>query len=265
MYSPNLPAGSSLGKSYEYGFDVYSGPGVDAMAADDASPLWLAVRRALNIAPNMTPVQQTAQTYDDLGSQNNDTVAWNFTLGASAFVNRSTSTGLMVPELQAIYDRMGDTKGEDAKIGIRWYHKPSDGSAPNPRESWKGLATVAPTRGNVTPDGANELSNITFTGTGPAVRSTYVFDGWADADSDPVIVSVTPAGQSVGEQVTITGSNFVGVTGITIDGVAVPAGTFTVIGTTTIVAEIPATAAGPSPVIVTTAAGPSNTVSYTVV
>jgi hypothetical protein len=260
-YSPTLPAGSSLGKSYEYGFDVYNGPSVDAMAAVDASPLWLPVRRALNIAPNMTPVQQTAQTYDDLGSQNNDTVAWNFTLGASAFVNRSVSTGLMVPELQAIYDRMGDTKGEDAKIGIRWYHKPSDGSAPNPKESWKGLATVAPTRGNVAPDGANELSNITFTGTGPAQRSTYIFDGWADDTSLPVILGITPEGQSIGDQIRIDGSSFDGATGVTIEAVAAQ---FTLVSGSTIVATIPAGAVGPADVIVTTPDGPSVPLSYTV-
>lgn len=261
-YSPTLPAGSSLGKSYEYGFDVYNGPSVDAMAAADASSLWLPVRRALNIAPNMTPVTQPAQTYDDLGSQNNDTVAWNFTLGASAFVNRSVSTGLMVPELKAIYDRMGDTKGEDAKVGIRWYHKPSDGSAPNPDESWKGLATVAPTRGNVAPDGANELSNITFTGTGPAVRSTYVFDGWADDTTGPTILAISPVGQSVAEQIRIDGNQFDGATGVTIEALAAA---FTLVSGSTIIATIPAGAAGAADVIVTTPDGASPAVSYTVV
>lgn len=260
-YSPSLPAGSSLGKSYEYGFDVYNGPSVDAMAAADDSPLWLPVRRALNILPTMTPVTQPAQSYDDLGSQNNDTVAWNFTLGASAFVNRSASTGLMVPELKAIYDRMGDTKGEDAKIGVRWYHKPSDGSAPNPDESWKGLATVAPTRGNVAPDGANELSNITFTGTGPAERSTYLFDGWVGDTSLPVILGISPEGMGVDEQIRIDGSNFDGATSVTIGATAAA---FTLVSGSTITATIPVGAAGAADVIVTTADGPSAAVSYTV-
>lgn len=261
-YDPSLPSGSALGKSYEYGFDVYNGPSIDAMAAADDSALWLPVHRALNIAPNMTPVTQTAQTYDDKGSQNNDVTAWNWTLGASVYVNRSASTGLMVPELKAIYDRIGDTKGEDAKIGARWYHKPSDGSAPNPDESWKGLATVAPTRGNTAPDGANELSNITLTGTGPAIRSTYLFPGWADDTTAPTILAITPAGQAADEQIRIDGSQFNGATGVTIDAVEAE---FTLVSGSTIVATIPTgTVAGAADVVVTTADGSSPAVEYTV-
>lgn len=261
-YDPSLPAGSALGKSYEYGFDVYNGTAAAGLAADDSDPLWLPVRRALNVAPNMTPVTQTAQTYDDLGSQNDDVTAWNWTLGASAYVNRSTSTGLMVPELKTIYDRMGDTKGEGAKIAVRWYHKPSDGSAPNPDESWKGTGTVAPTRGNTAPDGANELSNITFTGTGPAVRSTFLFVGWADDDTAPAITAITPAGQAADEQIRIDGSQFDGTTGVTIDAVAME---FTLVSGSTIIATIPTgTLAGAADVIVTTPDGASPAVEYTV-
>lgn len=79
----------------------------------------------------------------------------------------------------------------------------------------------------------------------------------------PVLSTILPAGESVGDTVTLTGTDFIGTTGITIDGVAVV--TFTVVSDTTITAVIPTGATGASPVIVTTSAGVSNTVSYTVV
>lgn len=253
-YDPTLPAGSSLGKSYEYGFDINTGTFADKV--------WQAVRRAFNINPQMTAITQDAQTYDDKGSPNADVSAWSWVLNASVYVNRNTSTGALPAELAALQARYGDARGEAAKIEVRWYHKPADGSTPDPLEAFQGVGTVAITRGNIDPTGLNERWDIVITGTGYATRISNPFEGWADADDTPAITTVLPAGQSVGEQVTISGSGLVGATGVTIDGLAAQ---YTVVGSSTIVATIPATAAGASPVIVTTAAGPSNTVSYTVV
>lgn len=264
-YSPDLPVGSVLNKSYEYGIEVHNGPAADSVTAAADSALWLPVRRVLNLVPNMTPVTQTAQTYDDKGSDNNDVTAWNFSIGFAAYVNRSATTGEPVPELKVLQLRVGDTRGEDAKVGVRWYHKPSDGSTPDPNESFRGIATVAYTRNNAGADGANEQWGITLTGVGPAVRIANPFDGWADDTTIPFIASILPAGQSIGEQVTITGTEFDGATAVTIDGVTVPVETWELIGSTTIVAEIPAGATGVSPVIVTTPAGASVAVNYTVV
>ena len=84
----------------------------------------------------------------------------------------------------------------------------------------------------------------------------------ADATPDPVIVSVAPAGQAVGEQVVISGYNFTGTTGITIDGTAVV--DFIEASGDTLVATIPTGAAGAADVIVTTADGSSAAFSYTV-
>lgn len=261
-YSPTLPAGSTLGKSFEYGFDVYNGSASAGLTASDSDPLWLPVRRALNVVPNTTPITQDAQSYDDLGAPNADVSAWSFTLAAAAYVNRSATTGEPVPELKVLQLRVGDTKGEDAKVAVRWYHKPSDGSTPDPNEAFKGVATVAYTRNNAGPEGTNEQWGLTLTGVGFAVRMANPFTGWADDDSLPVITTITPAGQSVGEQVTINGSEFDGTTGVTIDAEIAE---FTLVSSSTIVAVIPALAAGAADVIVTTAAGASAPVSYTVV
>lgn len=261
-YSPTLPAGSTLGKSFEYGVDVFDGTAAESLTALATDPRWLPIRRALNVVPAMTPITQPAQSYDDKGSPNDDVSAWSWTLGMAAFVNRSATTGEPVPELKVIQGRYGDKIADAAKVGVRYYHKPADGSTPDPAEAFQGIATVAYTRNNAGPEGTNEQWGITLTGVGYATRIANPFTGWADNTDTPVIATVLPAGQSVGEQVTITGQGFTGTTGVTID--TLPA-EFTLVSDATIVAVIPATAAGASPVIVTDANGASNTVNYTVV
>ncbi len=251
-YDPTLPAGSTLGKSYEYGVDLDTGT--------TGSTFWQAVRRAFNINPQMTPVTQDAQTYDDKGSPNADVAAWAFVVNLSVYVNRAN--GVLPAELRALQMRYGDAIAEDAVIGLRWYHKPSDGSTPDPNESFEGKATVAITRANIDPTGANERWDVVITGNGPAVRIDNPFNGWADATTVPVITSVSPAGQAVGEQVVINGSAFVGGTGVTIDGLPAE---HTTLSSSTVVAVIPDTAAGAADVIVTTGAGASAPFSYTVV
>lgn len=84
-----------------------------------------------------------------------------------------------------------------------------------------------------------------------------------DATPAPFVGSVLPAGQSVGEDVVISGRYFTGMTGVTIDGVAVVSPLL--VSDAAIAATIPAGAAGASAVVVTTADGSSNSYSYTVV
>lgn len=84
-----------------------------------------------------------------------------------------------------------------------------------------------------------------------------------DSAPDPVISAVLPAGQSVGEPVNILGAGFTGATAVTIDGLSVVAPV--VVNDSLIIAIIPASAAGPAPVVVTTPNGVSPAGSYTVV
>lgn len=262
-YSPTLPAGSTLGKSYEYGFDLYNGPAATGLTALITDPLWLPVRRALNVQAPMTPITQDAQSYDDKGAPNAEVSAWSWVLTAAAFSNRSSTTGLLVPELRVLQERYGDTTNESAKVAARWYHKPADGSEPDPNEAFIGVATVALTRNNAGADGANEQLGITLTGVGYATRlPSNPFTGWADDTDVPVILTVLPAGKGVDEQVLISGRGFIGSTAVTIDAAAAE---FTVVSDSTIVATIPPTAAGAAAVIVTDANGASTPVNYTVV
>lgn len=75
------------------------------------------------------------------------------------------------------------------------------------------------------------------------------------------ITSVEPSGATTGQQVTIKGTGFIGTTAIAFGAVNAP--TFTVIDSTTIVATVPAAAAGMVNVTVTNAAGTSAGFAYT--
>jgi hypothetical protein len=248
---PALPAGTTLGKSYEYGLDVNLGT--------LASKVWQSCRRISNFQPTPTPNNQNAQTYDDFGAQNSDVAGWSWTLAFQIQVNRSLATGLYLAEVEALLARTRPSaKGEAAVIEVRWYHKPEVGT-PNPSDAGQGLATVAPARANIGPDGTVEALNFTLTGKGPYTEIANPFAGW-DA-SAPVIQGVTPSGAGEGELVTLTGVGFVGATEVTVGGTAVV--DFEVLGDATIVAILPVGAAGDVPVVVTNAVGPSAAYTYT--
>lgn len=251
-----LPAGSTLGKSFEYGLDVNLGT-YDV-------PVWQPVRRISGFQPTPTPTTQDAQTYDDLGAANSDVTGWSWTLAFNVQVNRSIATGLYLAEVEALLARTKPTaKGEAAVIDVRWYHKPESGAA-NPTDAGRGFATVAYTRQNTGPAGEIEVLAVTLTGKGPYEEISNPFAGW-DVD-EPSISTVTaappatnPAG--TGDQVIITGVNFSGTTGVTIDSIAMAS--FTAISSTTIVAVLPSDDAGTVNVVVTTPEGASAPLAYT--
>lgn len=86
-----------------------------------------------------------------------------------------------------------------------------------------------------------------------------------DTTPNPFIVSVTPAGKSVGGQVLVQGYNLSGITAMTFDGVTVAAPNRIEMNSGAVLVTIPTGAAGASDVIITTANGASNTAAYTVV
>jgi len=169
-----LPAGTTVGKSYEYGLDVNVG------TAD--APEWQPVRRISGFQPTPTPTTQDAQTYDDLGAANSDVTGWSWTLAFNAQVNRSLTTGEYLPEIEALLARTRPSaKGEGAVIEARWYHKPEAGK-PNPNDAGQGVATVAYSRQNTGPGGEIEVLAFTLTGKGPAEEIPNPFTGW-DTDA----------------------------------------------------------------------------------
>ena len=250
-----LPAGSTLGKSFEYGIDVNLGT--------YATPVWQSVRRISGFQPSPTPQTQDAQTYDDLGAQNSDVTGWSINHVFNAQVNRSTTTGLYLAEIEAILARTKPTaKGESAVLDVRWYHKPESGE-PNPNDAGRGFFTVATTRQNSGPNGEIEVLSITLTGKGQYDVIVNPFAGWGAAA--PTITSITPTGKSIGDQVTITGTGFTGVTAVKFGTIVLDVDTYTVVGASTIVATIPPLSSGVQAVTVTNATGVSAATNYTVV
>lgn len=247
-----LPAGSTLGKSFEYGIDINLGT--------YGSPNWQPVRRISGFSPTPTPTTQDAQTYDDLGAANADVTGWSYAIAFNAQVNRIVSTGLYLPEIEALLARTNpDSKGDSAVVDIRWYHKPESGVA-NPTDAYRMLATVAWSRANTGPEGTIETLSFTLTGKGPAEKITNPFAGWGIAAA-PKITSILPSGKGAGGQITITGSNFLTATAVKF--AAVDAAAFTIVNDSTIVASLPAGSGGSVNVTVINPTGTSNIVAYT--
>lgn len=85
-----LPAGTVLGKSFEYGIDVKLGNA------------WQPFRRISGWQPAYPPVTTDTTTYDDLGNTNTDVTGRGFTGAFTVQGNRSVTTGQYLPELEAI-------------------------------------------------------------------------------------------------------------------------------------------------------------------
>ena len=249
-----LPAGTTLGKSFEYGMDVNLG-------THDA-PVWAPLRRMFGFGMTPTPQTFDAQTYDDKGAPNADVGGWAFAIAVSTNINRSATTGEYLPEIEALRQRTLPTaKGEAAQVEVRWYHKPETGT-PNPTDAGRGYVTVAYSRSNTGPGGETEVWNWTLTGVGSYEVIANPFAGW-DVTA-PKLTSATPEGAGEGELVTIIGAGFVGVTGA--GGVkfgASNADDYVVVSGSTIIASLPAGAAGSAQIVVTSPAGASTALPYT--
>jgi hypothetical protein len=105
-----------------------------------------------------------------------------------------------------------------------------------------------------------EEVGITFTADGQVSPITNP----AGAAAVPAIATATPSGAATGALVTITGANFTGVvatTGVKFGGVN--ATNWSVVSDSTIVATMPTGSAGSAAIVITNAAGASNSFAYT--
>ncbi|MGV8965339.1 MAG: IPT/TIG domain-containing protein [Cellulomonas sp.] len=84
---------------------------------------------------------------------------------------------------------------------------------------------------------------------------------FADASAVPVVTGASPSGATATSLVTITGKSFTGATAVKFGATAATA--FTFLSSSTIVASVPAGAAGTAAITVTTPAGISTTFAYT--
>lgn len=245
-----LPAGVSLGKSFEYGVDVNLGT--------YGSPVWQSIRRLFGYQPTDTPTTQDAQTYDDLGAPNNDVTGWGWGLAFNVQVNRFLATGLFLPEVEYLLARTRPLSvGELAVADVRFYHKPAVGT-PNPTDAGRGLATVAKSRQNTGPGGEIEVIGFTLSGKGAYEPIENPFAGWGD--TAPKISGVLEPAAGDGELITIVGEGLLDATDVTIDGDPVE---FAAVNGATLIAQMPVGDAGDVPIIVTTPGGASPAFTYT--
>lgn len=248
MTAVPLPAGTTLGKSFEYGLDINLGTA--------GSPSYQPIRRISAWAPTYPATTQDQATYDDLGATNEAVTARSFTTSFTVQGNRSLTTGLYLPEVEAL---LAAAKGtlDGATVDIRWYHKPEVGE-PNPTDAGQAFCRVEITRQN-TGNAEIEVFNVTLTGQGPFAPITNPFAGW-DV-TEPVLASVTPEGEGVGDLVTLTGTGFLGATDVKFGTTS--ATDFVVANAATIIASLPAGTAGSVNVTVITPGGTSNALPYT--
>lgn len=224
-----LPVGTSLSKSYEYGLDINLGT--------EAVPNWQPIRRISAFAPTYPKTVESVTSYDDQGAPNEDVTGRGVAISFTVHGNRSTLTGLFLPELEAIIAASRD-KGEAAVVEVRWYHKPGTGT-PSPTDAGRSFVTVEASRQN-TGDAQNEVYSVSLTGKGEFEKIANPFQGWGE--QAPAISSITPEGASEGALVTIVGTGMLGVTEIKFGAAAAPS--FTIVGAGTIVVALPAGAAG---------------------
>lgn len=243
-----LPAGTTLGKSYEYGIDINLGT--------YAAPVWQPFRRISGWAPTFPPVTTDVQTYDDLGADNQDVTGRSFAGAFTVQGNRSLTTGKYLPEVEAVI-AASRAKSEAAVIDVRFYHKPESGT-PNPTDAGRALATVEVSRQN-TGNADIEVHSVAITGKGEYEPIVNPFQGWGA--TAPVVASVTPEGATDGDLLTISGSGFLGTTAITIG--ATPVDDYTVVNGASIIAVLPLGDAGDVPVVVTNAIGASAAFTFT--
>ncbi|MFA5898150.1 MAG: IPT/TIG domain-containing protein [Hyphomicrobium sp.] len=243
-----LPAGTVLGKSFEYGLDINLGL--------IGTPSWQPARRISAFAPTYPEVTEAVTSYDDLGAPNDDVTGRGFATSFTIQGNRSLSTGLYLPELEAII-AAGKSKGEAAVLDVRWYHKPESGTA-HPTDAGRSLVRVSVSRQN-TGDAQNEIFSVTLTGKGVFESIANPFTGWAV--TTPVISGITPAAAGEGDLIVLSGANFLGATAVKFG--AIDAGAFTVINGGSIAAVLPAGSAGSVNVTVVTPGGTSAAFAYT--
>ena len=243
-----LPAGTTVGRSFEYGLDVNLGT--------YASPSWQPIRRISGWAPAFAAITSPTDTYDDRGAPNEDVTGRGFSASFTVQANRSLSTGLYLPEVEAILAASKATLAA-ATLDVRYYHKPDTGAAA-PNDAGRATCRVEAARQN-TGNADTEVWSVTLTGKGKVLDIVNPFTGWAVGA--PTVSAVTPAAATAGKLVTITGAGFLGATVVKFG--AVNAAEFSVINGSTILAVMPAGGAGSAPVSVTAPGGVSGNFAYT--
>lgn len=245
LYNTMARTSGSLALAHQQGIRYKNNAGVFVNITGDVNNLLL----------NPTPITVTSEVYGNKSTPAMDVIGYSFapTFSVEAIRNPITkhiAQAWLVEMLDKAYKTGADNKAEFQLFDLLDENLPA----------FEGLFSISVA--NATP-GYQDKGTYAFT-----LNSDGVVDQITSpvaGTGAPIIESVGPAGQGVGEQVVIRGYNFLGTTGITIDAQAVGAITekFSIIDANTIVATIPASVSGAAAVIVTNAAGASASFAYT--
>lgn len=214
---------------------------------------WVQLNGISDFDPGIAEHLEDAMAYDTNGLPSMEPTAYD-AAPVVTFLRRYSGGATYDPGQEIVRLASSLQFGSAARCGVRWYDKfggPETGQAlvlPNWKRSQSGVrnleavtSTLQVTDGTLTLNFAN-----------PGTAATV-----------PLVLSATPSGQSAAKPLTLTGQSFLGTTGITVGGVAVAAGAFTVQSDNLIVLVMPAGSAGSAPIIVTNAVGAGASFPYT--
>ncbi len=228
---------------------------LDVDQSTTSTPDWVGVFGLQEFKPGVETTTQDSSDFSSGWKGNQSTAAgWKLEGKVKRATESATATTSYDPG-QEVLRAAAVKMGIAGLVHVRWYEMEPNG----PRvEAYEGWGTVS-----WSDDGGNmeALSTVSFTINGDGERSEITHPDTAGTTA-PVVGSVTPAGQSVGEVVKITGSNLAGATAVHIDTIAA---SFEIASGTVIYASIPTGAAGAAEVTVTTAGGTSAPAAYVVI
>lgn len=211
---------------------------------------WLNVAGITDLSPNENPTIVPADDYDTNGFEAKEKTMTGAKVAVKA--NRKTNAGVFDPGQELIRTTRFQF-GDQARLYIRWFDR--NGVA----EAYSGRALVDWQQSKT---GVADLEEVTMTFTIDGVLSAITTPYTATVV--PVVASATPSGVAAAGQVQISGNGFIGTiatTGVKFGGVN--ATSWIVVSDSLIVAVMPAGSAGSAPIIVTNAAGASNSLAYT--
>jgi hypothetical protein len=221
----------------------------------DISPdnsTWTRLKGLNDFAPDETPTNQTADTYDTNGANSFEKTMYGWKLTVKFL--RPTTANVPSDPGQALLAATRFQFGTSARIYVRWYDRYGYSS-----ENYSGYALIGWQQSKTGVADQEEIT-VVFTGDGPvtSIANPYL------ATAVPTIISATPSGQTTGKILTISGSNFTGTiatTGVTIGGTN--ATSWVVQSDSMITAVMPTASAGSAPIVVTNANGASASFPYT--
>lgn len=216
---------------------------------------WLTLFGKNDVAPNITPGKQESTTYETKGFKSFEITIQEWSIVVK--INRQSNSGVLDTTQQLLIARIAQF-GDQARIYVRWY----DNLGRTTDQAWKGRAIVEMSNSKT---GVADLDEDTFTFTGDGVLTAMSAAEITAAvtAAAPLVVSATPVGASVGQQVIISGSGFtstVATTGVKFG--ATNATSWIVLSDNTLIAVMPAGAAGAANIVVTNSVGASAAFAY---